>query len=102
MKYFGCGRVNIDNRATQTKKYVVTAKADLINIILPHFNKFPLQTSKQLNYLDFSAAVELVNNNTTEAIIEQVKALKSNMNKARSFEDKFNFCNTSNITLTPN
>ena len=102
MKYFGCGRINIDNRKTKTKKFVVTSQTDLINIILPHFNKFSLQTSKQLNYLDFSKAVELVNSKTTSSIIEQVKLLKNNMNKARSFEDKFNFCNSSNIILQPN
>jgi ABC-type enterochelin transport system ATPase subunit len=83
---------------------VVTSKVDLFNKVLPHFNKFSLKTSKQLNYLDFKKAVELllIDNNANDNIIKEIIVLKSKMNKARTFEEKFNFCKNSNIVLEPN
>lgn len=62
----------------------------------------PLITSKQLNYLDFKKAVELIYYAETNININEIIFLKSKMNKARSIEDKFNFCNNSNIILESN
>jgi hypothetical protein len=51
-KYFGCGAVLVDNKAFDTYKYQVSKVEDIINFIIPHFDKFPLVGSKQLDYLD--------------------------------------------------
>jgi hypothetical protein len=51
-KYFVCGAVLVDNKAFDTYKYQVSKVEDIINIIIPHFDKFPLVGSKQLDYLD--------------------------------------------------
>lgn len=59
--HFGCGRVNIDNRKFDSFKFVISKKADLANIIIPHFENYPLCTSKHLDYLAFKEAVEIVN-----------------------------------------
>jgi hypothetical protein len=56
-KYFGCGAVLVDNKAFDTYKYQVSKVEDIINIIIPHFDKFPLVGSKQLDYLDWKKAI---------------------------------------------
>jgi len=50
--YFNCGSIQIDNKKFQTYKFQVGSTKDLINVIIPHFDKYPLQSSKKLDYLD--------------------------------------------------
>jgi hypothetical protein len=93
-KYFNCGRISIDNRKTRTMKFVVTSNNELLENVIPHFDMYPLKTSKFLNYLDFKSAVMLMKDKKHYNLngIEKLKEIKSKMNKARSFKDKFNFC----------
>jgi hypothetical protein len=44
-KYFSCGNVTI-NKEQHTANFVVTKTDDLLNIIIPHFNLFPLFCAK--------------------------------------------------------
>ena len=44
-------------------EYRVTTLNDIFNIIIPHFDKYPLKTKKQLDYLLFKEAVLLMLNN---------------------------------------
>lgn len=101
-KYFNCGRINIDNRKTRTMKFVVTSNNELINKIIPHFDLYPLKTSKFLNYLDFKSAVLLMKDKKHYNLrgIELLKEIKFKMNKARPFKDKFDFCWSKDIVLT--
>jgi len=99
--FFNCGRINIDNKKTSTMKFVVTNIDDIINIIIPHFDKYSLRTSKFLNYNDFKSAAILMKNKkhySKEGIKELIN-LKSNMNKARSFKEKFDYCWSKDIIL---
>jgi hypothetical protein len=93
-KYFNCGRISIDNRKTKTMKFVVTSNNDLIKKVIPHFDKYSLKTSKYLNYIDFKSAAVLMQDKIhfTNIGIDKLKEIKSKMNKARSFKDKFDFC----------
>jgi hypothetical protein len=93
-KFFGCGRINIDNSKTATMKFVVTNNNDLLYKIIPHFEKYPLKTSKFLNYLDFKRAVVLMNEKLhyKKEGVNLLKEIKSTMNKSRLFKDKFEFC----------
>lgn len=101
--YFGCGRINIDNSKTLTMKYVVTNNSDLINKIIPHFDKYPLKTSKYLNYLDFKTAGYLMyeKNHYKKDGIETLREIKSKMNKSRSFKDKYEYCWSKDINIEP-
>jgi len=98
-KYFKCGRINIDNRKTNTMKFVVTNNSDLLNKVIPHFEKFPLKTSKYLNFMDFKYATLLMNNKEhfEKQGIEKLIKIKSNMNKLRPFKEKFDYCWNQNI-----
>jgi hypothetical protein len=41
-------------------RFVVQRKEDIINKIIPHFIKYPLQTSKELKFKTFKVASEIV------------------------------------------
>lgn len=103
-KFFNCGRINVDNNKTDTMKFVVTDNNDLVEKIIPHFDIYSLKTSKFLNYLDFKDAALLMRNKKHFTIegIERLKSIKSNMNKARSWKDKFHYCWNNEIVLKPN
>lgn len=46
--FFGCGQVITSSR--DCMRFVVQSKYDIIEKIIPHFIKYPLVTSKQLNF----------------------------------------------------
>lgn len=45
-RYFGCGSVVIDNRRDGTLKFQVQDLKSIINNVIPHFDQYPLVTSK--------------------------------------------------------
>jgi len=53
LRYYECGNVQIDNRKENAFKFNVNKLDDIIEKIIPHFDKYPLVTSKNLDYLDF-------------------------------------------------
>lgn len=92
-RYFKCGKVIIDNRKFNAYKFIVTKNEDLFNIIIPHFEKYPLETSKNLDFLDFKKVVlmckeglHLINDNR-----EKINFIKNNMNSKRSFDQRWHF-----------
>ena len=55
----GIGNINKERR--NTVQYKVTTLQDLTNVIIPHFNKFPLITKKLANFELFKMAIEIMN-----------------------------------------
>jgi hypothetical protein len=49
--FFNCGNVVIDNKDSKGYKFQVSSLDSIINIIIPHFENYPLQGSKRLDYL---------------------------------------------------
>jgi hypothetical protein len=101
--YFGCGSVVIDNKKTATKKFRVSSIKDILEIIIPHFDLYPCLTSKFLNFNDWKLIAMKISKKehlTSKGLIE-IKSIIGNMNKERSFEDKYNFCKNS-LGLTIN
>jgi len=84
-------------------KFVITNNDDLINKVIPHFDNYTLKTSKYLNYLDFKSAVIMMSEKKHYSIegINNLREVKSNMNKFRLFQDKFYYCWSKNITIEP-
>ena len=74
--HFGCGAIRF-SKADQMYKYEVRSIGDLMKRIIPHFQKYPLQTSKQLDFEIFARICELIyqsrhlNNEYLEQIITQ-------------------------------
>lgn len=85
VEYFGCGHVVINNRANGTFMYRVRDFSDLTNIIIPFFNQYPLVGNKNLDFADFCAVADLMRFKThlTIAGLDQIKSIKSKMNRGR-------------------
>jgi hypothetical protein len=50
MKYFKCGTLHTNGNS---KEIIVTRFQDVLNIVIPFFDKYPLHGEKRLNYEDF-------------------------------------------------
>jgi len=85
--FFNCRNINIDNRKFNTYKYTVSKTSDLINIIIPHFNKYPLVGSKNLDFLDFKRALFLLIERDSDNL-NKILLIKSKMNKSRLYEER--------------
>ena len=62
-KYFGCWylKLNHKNRQSdQTMVYVVRNRAELLEKIIPFFEKFPLRTTKVNDFNQFARVVEMM------------------------------------------
>jgi hypothetical protein len=74
--FFGVGalypNIRYDNHKENLYRYVVRKRADLLRVIIPFFEKYPLQTSKRKNFEMFAKGIKEVekgNHLTTSGII---------------------------------
>jgi len=90
--------------------YRVTKLSDIINVIIPHFNGYPLQSTKLVSYYLFCAVANIMSNNDHLTLkgykeILLYKALKKGLNaaifKVKEFSDIIPF-DTSNIIINDN
>lgn len=90
-RYFGVGSVVVDNRESGTLKYQVQNQKELLEVIIPHFERYPLLSSKRLNYLSFKKALEAKFGfiSIKGSVVEYVTDIKNKMNKSRSFTEKY-------------
>jgi hypothetical protein len=92
--YFGCGIVR-PNRKDNTYKYEVKSLQDLKNIIIPHFKKYPLQTTKRIDFEIFSQVIQIMEEGKhltkdgLKEIIELLQKLPPERRKKYKIE---NFC----------
>jgi LAGLIDADG endonuclease len=93
--FFNCGHIHVDNKKENAYKYNVAKLDDIIKIILPHFDKYPLVTSKNLDFLDFKRVALLKN----KLSLDEILCIKNNMNSKRSFTERWNFYNNKKIIL---
>ena len=79
--YFGVGSLHIRKSKGQII-YTVGGVKDLMEVIIPHFTKYPLITQKSTDFILFKSAVELINQKkhlTIEGIAEIV-SIRAAMN----------------------
>jgi hypothetical protein len=79
--FFGVGIIKINN-SRKSVSYRVQSYKDLNNVIIPHFEKYPLISQKQADFLFFKSVIELMNNKdhlTTEGF-NKILAIKASMN----------------------
>jgi hypothetical protein len=85
--YFNVGIVKIKkNKDSNTAMYSVQSYKDIINVIIPHFDKYPLLTQKRADYILFKQILDLINKGkhlTNEGLTEIV-SIKSSMNNGLS------------------
>jgi len=79
--YFN-GIGNINKEREDSIQYQVTTLQDLTNVIIPHFNKFPLITQKQADFKLLKMAIEIMNckEHLTWEGLCKVVAIKASMN----------------------
>jgi len=74
-EFFKCGGVRFSKR-DQNYKFEVRSINDLMKIIIPHFEKYPLQTSKKDDFQKFQQICELIYSNqhlNKEGLMEILK-----------------------------
>ncbi len=83
-----CGNVYFQKEKrqnhTQCYRYTVSSQRDIFSKVIPFFLKYPLQThSKQKSFTLFCRIAEMVQAKKQHTVkgIEQIRALKSKMNK---------------------
>lgn len=86
----------------KTVQYRVTSLKDLIEIIIPHFENFPLITQKRADFILFKKVVDLMNNkeHLTQEGFQQIVNLRASINLGASLiaNLKLAFPNTVPVT----
>ena len=92
-KYFRVG--NVFSRKDDTCVYLVQSVKDLA-VIIDHFDKYPLITQKQADYLLFKMAVSLINNkeHLKEEGLRKILAIKASLNRGLPLNIKAAFSDT--------
>lgn len=83
--YFGLG--SVFNHREQTIQYGIRSIKDM-QMIITHFDKFPLKTQKVIDYKLFRKAIEIINNkeHLTKKGLDKLIAIKYLMNKGLNYE----------------
>jgi hypothetical protein len=93
--FFGVGSISRDKRDNQAV-FSVSSVKDLINVIIPHFDKYPLITQKRADFLLFKWIVEMINRkeHLTEEGLRKIASIKAAMNLGLSEKLKVAFPNS--------
>jgi hypothetical protein len=90
--FLGVGTISYNNSNNKVQ-FTVNNQKELIEVIIPHFLKYPLLTQKQADFIQFKSIVELMINK--EHLVKEgfnmVLSLKAAMNTGLSEEIKTNF-----------
>jgi len=81
--YFGCGAIRFSKK-DQFYKYEVRSIKDLKTKIIPHFKKYPLQTSKKNDFLKFVYICDLISSSKhlNKEYLEEIIRIAYTMNPA--------------------
>jgi hypothetical protein len=84
INYLGCGSVQ-HPKGVDAVYFKVGNSSDINEKIIPFFNKYLIKGVKYLDYLDWCKGIELINNKNhlTKEGLEQLKEIKSRMNRGR-------------------
>jgi len=93
--HFG-GVGNVSKQGKDSVQYRVASIQDLINVIIPHFEKYPLISNKRADFELFKLAVDLINckEHLTIEGVQKIVAIKASLNLGLSDELKVAFSNT--------
>ena len=87
--FFGCGRVFVnkryDNHHEHLYRYCVRSVKDLHEIVIPFFQKHPLHTAKQKDFLLFAEIVEMLlkKEHLTESGLKKIALKIERMNRKK-------------------
>jgi hypothetical protein len=95
-KFFNVGSLTVRIRkGKHIGIYSVQSLKDLTQVIIPHFNKYPLLTQKAADFLLFKQAIKIFNNKAhlTVESLNQLVGIKASMHKGLSYILKLEFSN---------
>lgn len=100
--YFGVGNINF-NKRDNCYTYSVKSVKDLINVIIPHFERYPLITKKQIDFFLFKSAIELINSkeHLTLLGLHKIVNIKASINNGLSKSLKETFPNWTPVPKPP-
>ena len=76
-EFFGTGSITINK---DTVNYQVTSMKDMLSVI-EHFNKYSLRTQKQIDFLLFTKAYDLIINKSHLTDLQSLVNIRASMNK---------------------
>jgi LAGLIDADG endonuclease len=84
------GHISFSNKNKSVIRFKISNLNDIINLVIPHFEKYPLITSKYLNFNDFKRAILIIKSkeHLKENGIKKLIEIISLMNTKRPFRDK--------------
>jgi hypothetical protein len=89
IEYLNCGATNTPKTRPNETTVFVSKFSDILEKIIPFFEKHSLQGIKLLDFKDFSRVAYLLNNKSSlsssskKVVIEEIRSIKSRMNKGR-------------------
>jgi len=85
--FFGVGSLRI-NKKNGSVIYSVQSVKDLVNVIIPHFDKYLLVTNKKADFLLFKSIIDLIckKEHLTITGLTKIVNIKASMNKGLSSE----------------
>ena len=92
-EFFGVGQVIINNRYDNHRehlhRYVVRRRADLLETVIPFFQRHPLRSSKREDFEKFVRCVELVagDSHRTPAGLIEIAEIAQTMNRRKPRHD---------------
>jgi hypothetical protein len=86
--FFECGRIESTSKSVGLH-FVVTKFKDIIDKVIPFFDKYPIEGIKSLDYLDFKRVAGLMKNKAhlTKEGLHEIRIIKSKMNSRRNLLD---------------
>jgi len=104
-EFFGKGNIRFNDSNKENLRFEIKSHEAAFQIIVPFFEKYPLLTSKQLNFLDFKRVAVMVQEgrHLTEEGILEIQRIKSGMNSRRTYASKLEYMESrsGNILITP-
>ena len=91
--FFGVGRIHInqrhDNHKEHLGQYVVANRSQLVETIIPFFERYPLRTAKRIDFEKFAQCVELmeVGRHLTPAGLVEIIEIGQTMNRRKPRHD---------------
>jgi hypothetical protein len=84
IKFFGCGSVNKRSNTLRCD-YIVQDTLNLMEKILPHFDKYPLLNLKQEDFKCFKECMAIIKSkqHLTKEGLDKIKSLNLEMNSNR-------------------
>jgi hypothetical protein len=93
--YFKVGTLKIKkNKDNTTVIYSIQSVKDILAVIIPHFDKYPLLTKKRADYILFKQIIYLMNDSKhlTKEGLKEIVSIKASMNNGlnENLKNEFN------------